>query len=539
MHLFSRTARTPSQTPGTDDHSNHRRARILAVAIGIPCAIVALIVIAAYVLLRPDLRTSHRGVADISVPPSARILSVSATKDNGRPIPVSVVGTTVFPQTTVQPGTRLTVTARVSTPSLIAWLEGSTSTLTHTLIVQAATLTSPSIVTALSGQPVTFTSAYPVASARFQSDDGRSIATHTRGTTISFHPSSPTGTGELTLTSAPWMGPSPPIAIGWFTAGNHPTVITFPSNGHAIAPNSPLTVVYSTPVAGSRPPLMTPKVAGTWALTAADSYTFTPKDPGFLPGSRVRLTLPHRIAVPGSAVATLTFRVSLPSPVRATQILADLGYLPLRFVTRNAPALTLAAQTHSVFAPPSGVFSWAFPRVPTALIRAWNTTPSLVTRAALMAFQHNARLPTTGTLDTPTWQQLLHEEILMRRNRDGYTFVSVRKALPQTLTLWHNGTTKLTARVNTGISVSPTAVGLYPVYLRYVTQTMSGTNPDGSKYHDPGIPWVSYFNGGDALHGYIRPTYGSPQSLGCVEMPYATAGKVWPFTPIGTLVDVQ
>ena len=92
--------------------------------------------------------------------------------------------------------------------------------------------------------------------------------------------------------------------------------------------------------------------------------------------------------------------------------------------------------------------------------------------------------------------------------------------------------------VNTGISVSPTALGTYPVYLRYTTQTMSGTNPDGSHYSDPGIPWVSYFNGGDALHGFIRYSYGYPQSLGCVEMPLASAKTVWPSTPIGTLVTV-
>jgi lipoprotein-anchoring transpeptidase ErfK/SrfK len=49
---------------------------------------------------------------------------------------------------------------------------------------------------------------------------------------------------------------------------------------------------------------------------------------------------------------------------------------------------------------------------------------------------------------------------------------------------------------------------------------------------------VSYFLGGEALHGYIRGSYGWPQSLGCVEMPYANAGIVWPYTPIGTLVTV-
>jgi lipoprotein-anchoring transpeptidase ErfK/SrfK len=68
---------------------------------------------------------------------------------------------------------------------------------------------------------------------------------------------------------------------------------------------------------------------------------------------------------------------------------------------------------------------------------------------------------------------------------------------------------------------------------------MSGTNPDGSTYHDPGIPWISYFNGGDALHGFTRASYGFPQSLGCVEMPAAEAGQVYPYTPIGTIVNVS
>jgi lipoprotein-anchoring transpeptidase ErfK/SrfK len=68
---------------------------------------------------------------------------------------------------------------------------------------------------------------------------------------------------------------------------------------------------------------------------------------------------------------------------------------------------------------------------------------------------------------------------------------------------------------------------------------MSGTNPDGSHYVDPGIQWVSYFNGGDALHGFVRASYGFPQSDGCVEMPVAHAAVVFPLTPLGTLVTVQ
>jgi lipoprotein-anchoring transpeptidase ErfK/SrfK len=92
--------------------------------------------------------------------------------------------------------------------------------------------------------------------------------------------------------------------------------------------------------------------------------------------------------------------------------------------------------------------------------------------------------------------------------------------------------------VNTGIPQAPTAQGVFAVFEHAPSVTMSGTNPDGSHYNDPGVPWVSYFNGGDALHGFLRGSYGSAQSLGCVEMPYAEAHDVYQYTPIGTLVQV-
>ena len=67
----------------------------------------------------------------------------------------------------------------------------------------------------------------------------------------------------------------------------------------------------------------------------------------------------------------------------------------------------------------------------------------------------------------------------------------------------------------------------------------SQTNPDGTHYHDPGIRWISYFHGGDALHEFPRASFGTPQSLGCVELPEAAAAAVWPYTPIGTLVTIE
>ena len=84
-----------------------------------------------------------------------------------------------------------------------------------------------------------------------------------------------------------------------------------------------------------------------------------------------------------------------------------------------------------------------------------------------------------------------------------------------------------------------TVDGTYPVFEHVTSSVMKGTNPDGTTYDDPDVPWASYFNGGDALHGFERAQYGFPQSLGCVEMLPATAGRVWPYTPIGTLVHID
>ena len=109
----------------------------------------------------------------------------------------------------------------------------------------------------------------------------------------------------------------------------------------------------------------------------------------------------------------------------------------------------------------------------------------------------------------------------------------------QSLTLWHDGHTILTTAVNTGIASAPTALGTFPVFEHMAVGTMSGTNPNGSHYSDPGIQFISYFNGGDALHAFNRAQFGFPQSLGCVEMATGPAGQVFPYTPVGTLVHVE
>jgi lipoprotein-anchoring transpeptidase ErfK/SrfK len=117
--------------------------------------------------------------------------------------------------------------------------------------------------------------------------------------------------------------------------------------------------------------------------------------------------------------------------------------------------------------------------------------------------------------------------------------VYVHALVPESLTLWSAGHVVLKSPGNTGIPESPTKHGTFAVFEHIPVGTMRGTNPDGTHYDDPGIRYISYFNGGDAIHEFPRGSYGTPQSLGCVELPLAAAAKVWPYTPIGTLVTVE
>jgi hypothetical protein len=228
------------------------------------------------------------------------------------------------------------------------------------------------------------------------------------------------------------------------------------------------------------------------------------------------------------------------SPLRLQQLLAQLGYLPLDFKYRGAPpASTPGAQEEAAVSPPAGNFDWRYPNIPDALRSMWSPgSDGSMTHGAIMAFQNDHGLSTDGVAGPTLWKALIQASVDGKRSTFGYSFVGVSTSSQQ-LSLWHNGHSVMSTAVNTGIASAPTATGTYPVYSHLSSTTMSGTNPDGSHYSDPGIPWVSYFNGGDALHGFTRAQYGSPQSLGCVEMPFDVAGKVYPYTPIGTLVHVS
>jgi len=187
-----------------------------------------------------------------------------------------------------------------------------------------------------------------------------------------------------------------------------------------------------------------------------------------------------------------------------------------------------------------GTFVWRYRGLTGPIRSLWKVgANNVVLQGALMNFQAVHGLAWNGGINTATWDAIVEAAAKQQYDPNSYDYVVVSQNQPEKLKLYVAGRHMYTSFVNTGISAAPTQSGTYPVYVRYTVTTMSGTLPGGGTYHDPGIPWVSYFHGGDALHGFLRSQYGYPQSLGCVEMPFANAKIVWPYTPIGTLVTVN
>ena len=88
-----------------------------------------------------------------------------------------------------------------------------------------------------------------------------------------------------------------------------------------------------------------------------------------------------------------------------------------------------------------------------------------------------------------------------------------------------------------GAPETPTVTGTYHIYLQNATQTMRGQNADGTPYEAEGIPWISYFYEGYALHGApSRSSFGFSGSHGCLNMPVGEAKWIYDWATIGTTV---
>ncbi|WP_156103864.1 L,D-transpeptidase [Acidithiobacillus ferrivorans] len=211
---------------------------------------------------------------------------------------------------------------------------------------------------------------------------------------------------------------------------------------------------------------------------------------------------------------------------------------------------------------------------PPALIRAMREHPSAFIRGA------SVQLTAAQKLDCFAGAE---QSECLPADPWPFTWVQVDKhagtVAPETVTVW--GMDPVTGmgnerfhivyrtQANTGVLHS-TPDGSWPIYQRYRVTTMQGAfpvplpavallaismsnpKPGGAEkvsfwhgawvrwkpYDDRDIKWVSYFDGGRALHFFPRARYGFPQSAGCVEMPLSAAHMVYCLTRMGTVVTV-
>jgi len=229
--------------------------------------------------------------------------------------------------------------------------------------------------------------------------------------------------------------------------------------------------------------------------------------------------------------------------LRSQQLLAELGYLPVSFtLPTGQPGLDSEPTTAADVSPSAlpGTFAWRYSNVPSSLSSQWSPgTDNTVTAGAVMQFESDYGLTDDGVVGPAVWSALTQAVATRQTDGSPYDYLVVTESIPEQLSVWRDGQYIYDTPANTGVTGAATALGTYPVYARFLTTTMTGTDPDGYHYVAPNVPWVAYFNGGDAVHGYPRASYGWPQSNGCVELPLSNAEVVWNMDPIGTLVTVE
>jgi len=538
-------------------------AGALVVILGVGIALIAL-------LGRPSVSVSS-GETLVQVHVGGlgtEVTAISAT-GAGQPLALTRQGTGFAPAAAVPQDETVHVRVTAAPPGWLHWLLGSGVSTTATVRAPSA---APSTGVAVAAHPGRVTVGFdrPVSIVDYQAAGGPAQVvrlSHPSTTAELAVPAQQSG-GALQVAAAAWPWErvaARPATVDWLEApvNGVPVAAAEPAPGSAHAAlSSPIRLTFDEPVAsalGTDRPRVSPATQGTWTEPNADTLVFTPQSPGFAPGTAVNVTFDHPVTVVSAswsgpvvtdASSSYHFVVAQVSVLRLQQMLAQLHYLPLNFTP--APGVrtpdTVATEAATLGSPLKGSFSWRWQSTPASLRAQWQPgSATVLVKGALMAFLsatdgssydgYIADKQDVNQLVDASWQALLRAAAANKADPYPYSYVYVSESLPETLSVWDSGSTVLSSPTNTGIPGEPTALGTYPVYVRYAFNYMSGFNPDGSYYDDP-VYWINYFNGGDAVHGFVRGSYGWPQSLGCVELPISTAQVVYNHLAIGDLVTV-
>lgn len=491
---------------------------------------------------------SHSALASVAV--QGHLTKAVATGRNGKSIRLIAKNGQLWPVSTMNAGTAYTIHLTVAGPS---WLPFGSRHISKTIVTPQDPILANRAITVEPNQAFDLSLSSPASILHIVTNQNSATIRASRPQLIySIHSpgNAPGERGTLTVQTQAraWESVSTPKTLSWRTP-NWLKVSASPHSTASMGLHQPLVLTFSHPVARTQvTPTLSPQVKGKWVWKNSTTEEFIPQPSGwgYGPGQVVKVTIPGGVngyhSTKGAYfpnTITLSWSTAPGSTLRLQELLAKLGYLPLKWIPNSPVPATLSSQITAMMNPPAGQFQWAYSSTPSALKSLWSPNQyTVMVKGAVMNFERVHNLPVDGIAGPQVWHALIQADLTSKMNPDGYSYVYVSENLPETLTLWHNGSVVLKSLANTGIPQSPTYLGTFPVYQRYLSQTMQGVNPNGVPYHDPGVPYVNYFNGGDAVHGFPRARYGFPQSLGCVELPIPEAAKVWPYLHYGTLVTV-
>jgi len=109
----------------------------------------------------------------------------------------------------------------------------------------------------------------------------------------------------------------------------------------------------------------------------------------------------------------------------------------------------------------------------------------------------------------------------------------------QTLAVYDNYQLVFATVIASGLEPFWTRPGLFQIYQKKETETMSTSDPT-DYYYLENVPWTMYFDKARALHGaYWRTRFGYPQSHGCVNLSVGDAHWLFNWAHEGDYVYVH
>ena len=479
---------------------------------------------------------SPSGLAGISLPGfSGHVERISVTGRRGQPVPIVLRGGTVWPRVRLTPGERVIVHVEISRPSWIGWLVGRSEERTLTVVTPAAHVRS-ALLSPRRGTTVRVSFDEPVSRVAIGGGRLRRLRTGRSVVPLGVRASGRATTGTTTVAAAvrPWETLPQPTLVSWFVPGARREVVSQPGTGSRISPSAVLTLTFAKPVSavlGSRLPRLR---AGRVRSLGPDQ-----REHALVPGPRRPRprSRRHRARPAPGADARLEGRARLDVAVAGAARAPRLSAGPLaracgHDACRRGGGCRLGAARHLLVALPGDA-----PLAPDALEAGRLEHRHRGCRDALSR-RSTASAP-TGVAGPQVWRALL-----ARRPREpaigtpGTTTSSCTRPCRSRSPLARRPASILTSPGNTGMRAAPTAARHVAGVRADPIGRMRGTNPDGTKYSDPGYA-------GSATSTAATPCTSSPrdvrdaQSLGCVELPEEAAAEVWPYTPIGTLVTIE